>query len=97
MLFQNLSSTLIFRWKALNEIDSGICDDLTYEEIKNQFPQDFRARDIDKFRYRYPRGESYEDLVTRLEPVIMELERQDVVIIVGHQAVNRYLLIASNF
>ena len=90
VVLQNLFSTLIIRWKALNEIDSGICDDLTYEEIKNQFPQDFRARDIDKFRYRYPRGESYEDLVARLEPVIMELERQDVVIIVGHQAVNRY-------
>ena len=79
----------IFRWKALNEIDSGVCDDLTYEEIKNQWPQDFRARDVDKFRYRYPRGESYEDLISRLEPVIMELERQDCVMIVGHQAVNR--------
>jgi len=80
------------RWKALNEIDSGVCDDLTYEEIKNQWPQDFRARDVDKFRYRYPRGESYEDLISRLEPVIMELERQDCVMIVGHQAVNRCLL-----
>ena len=56
---------------------------------KNQWPQDFRARDVDKFRYRYPRGESYEDLISRLEPVIMELERQDSVMIVGHQAVNR--------
>ena len=78
-----------FRWKALNEIDSGVCDDLSYEEVKNQLPQDFRARDVDKFRYRYPRGESYEDLVARLEPVIMELERQDSVLVVAHQAVNR--------
>ena len=78
-----------FRWKTLNEIDSGVCDDRTYEEVKNQWPQDFRARDIDKFRYRYPRGESYEDLVARLEPVIMELERQDTVVLVAHQAVNR--------
>lgn len=37
-------------------------------------------------------GESYEDLVARLEPVIMELERQENVIVVGHQAVLRCLL-----
>jgi len=80
------------RWKTLNEIDSGVCDDLTYEEIRNRWPTDFESRDKDKFRYRYPRGESYEDLVARLEPVIMELERQDCVIVVGHQAVNRCLL-----
>lgn len=80
------------RWKTLNEIDSGVCDDLTYEEIKERWPEDFVARDIDKYRYRYPRGESYEDLVARLEPVIMELERQESVLVVGHQAVNRCLL-----
>ena len=43
-------------------------------------------------RYRYPRGESYEDLVARLEPVIMELERQENVLVIGHQAVLRCLL-----
>jgi len=80
------------RWKTLNEIDSGVCDDLTYEEIRARWPNDFESRDVDKFRYRYPRGESYEDLVARLEPVIMELERKDCVVVVGHQAVNRCLL-----
>jgi len=30
---------------------------------------------MNKLTYRYPGGESYEDLVARLEPVIMELER----------------------
>jgi broad specificity phosphatase PhoE len=48
------------RWKTLNEIDSGVCDDLTYEEIRERWPEDFMARDLDKYRYRYPRGESYE-------------------------------------
>ena len=74
----------------MNEIDSGVCDDLTYEEIKSRWPTDFESRDVDKFRYRYPRGESYEDLVARLEPVIMELERRDCVLVIGHQAVNRH-------
>jgi len=42
--------------------------------------------------YRYPNGESYEDLVGRMEPVIMELERKENVVVVGHQAVLRCLL-----
>ncbi len=31
----------------------------------------------------------FQDLVARLEPVIMELERQESVLVIGHQAVNR--------
>ncbi|XP_049810766.1 6-phosphofructo-2-kinase/fructose-2,6-bisphosphatase isoform X3 [Schistocerca nitens] len=80
------------RWKALNEIDAGICEEMTYEEIAEKYPEDFAARDQNKFGYRYPRGESYEDLVARLEPVIMELERQGNVLVVSHQAVLRCLL-----
>lgn len=60
--------------------------------IKQEYPEQFEARDKDKFAYRYPRGESYEDLVARLEPVIMELERQGNVLVVSHQAVLRCLL-----
>lgn len=65
---------------------------MTYEEIEASHPEEFHNRDLDKFHYRYPRGESYEDLVARLEPVIMELERQKNVLVVGHQAVLRCLL-----
>ncbi|MEQ2179369.1 hypothetical protein GOODEAATRI_024185 [Goodea atripinnis] len=36
--------------------------------------------------------ESYEDLVQRLEPVIMELERQENVLVICHQAIMRCLL-----
>ena len=79
-------------WKALNEIDAGICEGMTYEEIQDKYPRDFALRDQDKFHYRYPSGESYQDLVARLEPVIMELERQENVMVICHQAVMRCLL-----
>lgn len=36
--------------------------------------------------------QSYQDLVQRLEPVIMELERQGNVLVISHQAVMRCLL-----
>jgi len=79
-------------WKALNEIDAGVCDGLTYKEIQEQYPEEFAQRDQDKYHYRYNGGESYQDLVARLEPVIMELERQENVMVICHQAVSRCLL-----
>ena len=49
----------------------GVCEGLTYEEIQERFPEEFAQRDSDKYHYRYQGGESYQDLVARLEPVIM--------------------------
>lgn len=37
-------------------------------------------------------SKSYQDLVQRLEPVIMELERQGNILVISHQAVMRCLL-----
>mmetsp|Transcript_22383 Transcript_22383/g.48915 ORF Transcript_22383/g.48915 Transcript_22383/m.48915 type:complete len:250 (+) Transcript_22383:304-1053(+) len=80
------------RWKALDEIDAGICDGKSYEDIKVAMPEEYEARQKDKLRYRYPSGESYLDVIQRLEPVIIELERQrDSVCIVGHQAILRVI------
>ncbi|XP_060776260.1 6-phosphofructo-2-kinase/fructose-2,6-bisphosphatase 4b isoform X5 [Neoarius graeffei] len=70
----------------------GVCEEMMYEEIQEHYPLEFALRDQDKFRYRYPKGESYEDLVQRLEPVIMELERQENVLVICHQAIMRCLL-----
>ncbi|KAF8589982.1 bifunctional 6-phosphofructo-2-kinase/fructose-2,6-bisphosphate 2-phosphatase [Ramaria rubella] len=78
-------------WKALDELDAGVCDGMTYEEIEAAYPEDFANRDEDKFNYRYRGGESYRDVVVRLEPIIMELERQENILIVGHQAILRCL------
>ncbi|KAL1242987.1 6-bisphosphatase,6-phosphofructo-2-kinase/fructose-2 [Trichinella spiralis] len=86
------TAAYIEHWKALDEIDAGICEGLTYDEVKERYPEQFFLRDQDKFHYRYPSGESYEDVVARLEPVIMELERQENVLVVAHQAVLRCLL-----
>ncbi|GAB2275056.1 hypothetical protein Dimus_009824 [Dionaea muscipula] len=80
------------QWRALDEINSGVCDGMTYEEIKKNMPEEYEARKKDKLRYRYPRGESYLDVIQRLEPVIIELERQRApVVVIAHQAVLRAL------
>ncbi|KAG0165825.1 Fructose-2,6-bisphosphatase [Apophysomyces sp. BC1034] len=77
------------QWKALEELDTGVCDGMTYEEIEEKYPEDYANRDEDKFNYRYRGGESYRDLVLRLEPIIMDLERQQNILIIGHQAILR--------
>jgi broad specificity phosphatase PhoE len=79
-------------YRALDEIDAGVCDGMTYEQIREQMPEVYAARKADKFRYRYPRGESYEDVIQRLDPMIIQLERQrSPVLLIGHQAVLRAL------
>jgi len=79
-------------FKALDEIDAGLCEGMTYAEIAERMPDEWASRQVDKFRYRYPRGESYEDVITRLEPMILGLERERLpVLMIAHQAVLRAL------
>lgn len=81
------------RWRALDEIDAGRCDGLTYERIKEEMPTEYVDRQKNKLCYRYPQGESYQDLIHRLESVIVELERHPgPLLIVSHQAVLRVLI-----
>ncbi|KAL4428238.1 hypothetical protein ABPG75_002327 [Micractinium tetrahymenae] len=80
------------QWKALDEIQAGMCDGMTYEEVAEKMPGEFALRRQDKLRYRYPSGESYMDVIQRLEPVVTEVEREkECVCIVSHQAVLRAL------
>lgn len=79
-------------WRSLDEIEAGVCDGMTYAEIEESMPEEYAARWSDKLRYRYPRGESYMDVVQRVEPVLIELERQrSPVLVIAHQAVLRTL------
>lgn len=78
------------QWRSLDEIDAGVCDGMTYEEIREQFPAEYERRARDKLRYRYPRGESYQDVIQRLDQLIIEVERQRTpVLVIAHQAVLR--------
>ena len=79
-------------WRALDEIDGGICDSMSHAQIQARLPEEYAARKRDKFTYRYPRGESYQDVILRLDPVIIELERtRKPVLVVAHNAVLRAL------
>ncbi len=82
----------IGEWRALDEINAGECDGMTYSQIEATLPYEFAARKRDKLAYRYPRGESYQDVIQRLDRVIIELERyRTPVLVIAHRAVLRAL------
>ena len=51
-------------YRQLDELYAGICDGMTYAEIEEVYPDEFKHRQEDKLAYRYPRGESYLDTIT---------------------------------
>ena len=69
---------------------AGDCEGLTPEEMRAAHPRATDLRKMDKIGYRYPRGESYFDLISRLEPCIQEMESYaEPLLIVSHQAILR--------
>ncbi|CAO3564094.1 unnamed protein product [Mortierella alpina] len=81
--------------RFLNEIYAGICEGLSYSQIEQLYPEEYEARRVSKLFYRYPGmgGESYLDVIQRLNPLIIELERMTSdLLIVTHRVVLRILL-----
>jgi broad specificity phosphatase PhoE len=65
---------------------------MTYTEIQETMPEEFSRRQLDKLAYRYPRGESYLDVIARVEPMIIEMERhREPLLIIAHQGILRVI------
>lgn len=80
------------RWQALDEIYAGVCDGMTYKEIEKKYPEEFARRSKDKLAYRYPRGESYLDVIHRLDQMVLEMERhREPLLLIGHQGILRLI------
>ncbi|CAD8094850.1 unnamed protein product [Paramecium sonneborni] len=78
--------------KNLDEIDYGICDGLTLKEIAAKYPKQIKERKANPLEFKYPRGESFLDVIHRVEPIIYEIERsRDPVLVVAHVAVLKCL------
>lgn len=79
-----------------NEIDAGICERMSYEEIREKMPHVHAARKIDKYNYIYPNGEGYVSMRDRVETGIRKAlylsTDSETIMIIGHRAVNRMIL-----
>ncbi|PYH77117.1 6-phosphofructo-2-kinase 1 [Aspergillus uvarum CBS 121591] len=81
--------------KMLDELYAGEMEGMTYDEIREKFPEEYQARRKNKLFYRYPGpgGEGYLDVINRLRAVIIEMERTtDHILLVTHRSVARVLL-----
>jgi len=89
-------SCSIIPLEEFNEIDSGICECMSYEEIQQQMPDVYYARKQDKYNYVYPEGEGYVTMKSRVDRGIKKAlflsGGAENIMIVGHRAVNRMIL-----
>ena len=50
-------------YRNLDEIFAGEYEGMRYDEIRAMAPSEAHLRSMDKIGYRYPRGESYFDIL----------------------------------
>lgn len=77
----------------LNEINAGIYEDLTFEEFKKNYPEEYNERMNNKLKYKYQDGESYIDLINRTKSIIKKINNtSETILIISHQAILRVLI-----
>ena len=62
------------------EIDFGIFGGMTKEEIIKKFPKLWEERKKNKWYFRHPNGESYEDLSQRVWPDILNTKKNRIIV-----------------
>ncbi len=87
---------VIIPLKEFNEINSGICENMSYEEIRRKMPRVYLARKENKYSYIYPKGEGYNTMKERIDRGIKKAlylsSNPQNIMIIGHRAVNRMIL-----
>ena len=82
--------------EEFNEIDSGVCECMSYEEIRTKMTHVYLKRKEDKYNYIYPNGEGYVSMKKRIDSGIKKAlylsGNSQNIVIVGHRAANRMIL-----
>ena len=82
----------IIEFELLNEINAGIFEELTYIEFENINKIEFNKRKNNKLYYKYPKGESYIDLINRVTKFLENINKDKNILIISHSAVIRTIL-----
>lgn len=82
--------------EEFDEINAGICEGMSYKEIRETMPDIYRNRKENKYSYVYPGGEGYVSMQYRINAGIKKalyLSRNSShVMIIAHRAANRMIL-----
>ncbi|WKY45059.1 histidine phosphatase family protein [Eubacteriaceae bacterium ES2] len=78
----------------LEEINTGLWDGMTFNEIRETYPEDYQKRGENLARVPFPGGESYHQVLRRSEPLVERMinKYDGNLLIVGHACVNQGLL-----
>lgn len=90
------ASCTIIPLQEFDEINSGICECMSYEEIRENMPHVSQVRKHDKYNYIYPEGEGYVTMKERIDRGIKKAlylsGGYQNIMIIGHRAANRMIL-----
>ncbi|MBP2627848.1 MAG: hypothetical protein H6Q68_2559 [Firmicutes bacterium] len=88
---QSLAPVVI---RELQEINMGLWDGVTFEEIRYTYPGEFEKRGADIIKFRPPGGESFAECSSRVLSALDEIVRtaRGKILIIGHAGVNRIIL-----
>jgi broad specificity phosphatase PhoE len=81
--------------QAFNDIDYGAWQWRTHEEIAKTSPEDYAAWRRTPHLFRFPEGDSLQDLVARASDAlrwVLQHHHDETVVLVGHNSVNRAFL-----
>ncbi|RFU25986.1 hypothetical protein B7463_g10347, partial [Scytalidium lignicola] len=82
----------VLQRSQMSQLNPGVCEKLSERAIRAFYPEEVEKHNLDPYHHRFPRAESYHDLAVRLEPIILELEReQNDLLIIAHESVLRVL------
>ncbi|MFZ0730599.1 MAG: histidine phosphatase family protein, partial [Methylovirgula sp.] len=80
----------------LNDLDYGLWQWETYEAVSRAWPEQFAAWKSTPHLIRFPDGDSLQDLVARTANAVrfvLSRHAAETVVLVGHDSVNRALLL----
>jgi alpha-ribazole phosphatase len=84
----------VFEEPRLREIDTGLWQGLTVEQVRHSYPTEYAEREADVVAYAFPGGESFLELQQRAVTALHDIVRQDAeqILVIAHLGVNRALL-----
>uniref|UniRef100_A0A6B2L5U3 6-phosphofructo-2-kinase domain-containing protein n=1 Tax=Arcella intermedia TaxID=1963864 RepID=A0A6B2L5U3_9EUKA len=88
--FMNIGTTVVS--SVLSPLNTGTVPTYTTPNFSLRYPDVYNKFNANPINYRFPKGESFKDLIHRLEPYILQLERYTVpVMVVAHDSVIKAL------
>ncbi len=86
-----IPSDHVFSDSRLIEFDYGDWTGMTNEEIEQEYPGALSAREVDKWNFTVPNGQSYADVEKKVGQWMDELPHGKLLIVVTHNVVSRVI------